>query len=220
MTYRWLPYGQIDLGFRFERSVGFIGIGDALVVVVFAAVVAVPAAWAAHAVARAEGATGFRRSPVLVAMAAALVFATMALGSRFVLFSGQQGIQELVHLGTAELLYLTVAKWLALIIAFAAGWRGGPIFPLFFSVSALAVLSNDVIGTNSDLVMIAGIVAVSMVFLKGNIPAAFVLTLYVVPISFAGVILLGAVGAALALAIAGSLGALPRVPSEPDVAAA
>ncbi len=162
----------------------------------------------------------FRRSPILVAMAAGLVFSTMALGSHFVLFSGQQGIQELVHLGTAELLYLTVAKWLALIIAFAAGWRGGPIFPLYFAVSALAVVSNEVIGINPDLVMIAGIVAVSVVFLKGNVPAAFVLSLYVVPLSFSGVILVGAIGAAAALAIAGSLGGLPAPPADPDVAAA
>ena len=71
--------------------------------------------------------------------------------------------------------------------------------------------------------MVAGAAAVSVVFLQGKIPAAFVLALYVAPLSYAGVILVGAVGSATALAVAGSLHLLPTAapaPPAPDETAA
>jgi H+/Cl- antiporter ClcA len=138
----------------------------------------------------------------------------MAIGSQYVLFSGQQGIQHLIGLGTVELLYLTVAKWVALVVAFATGWRGGPVFPLFFAVSSLAVLVADPLGVAPEILMIAGIAAISAVFLRGSVPAAFVLSLYVVPLAHAAVILIGALGAASALTVARGAGILPVAPDD------
>jgi H+/Cl- antiporter ClcA len=209
ITYRHLPFGQIDLGFRFAPDGQWISGRDGLVAFVFAALVTVPIAWAVHTVRRAEAATLFRRSPIVVAVAGGVVFATLALGNPFVLFSGQQGIQHLVGLGTGTLLYLTIAKWVALVVALLAGWRGGPIFPSFFAVAALAAALGGPLGTAPDIAMVAGITAVSVVFLDGKIVLAFVLTLYAVPLAFTGVMLVGALGAAVALAVAGALGALP-----------
>jgi chloride channel protein, CIC family len=215
LTYHWLPFGSIDLGFRFQQFDGTIGVEEGLAVFALAAAVVVPAAWAISVVMRAEHSTFSKRSPVLIGMAGGVVFACMALGNDLVLFSGQQGIQLLPDESTGALLYITVAKWLALVVALTAGWRGGPIFPTYTAVAALGVLVDEVVGVGPDLLMIAGIAAVSVVFLKGNIPLAALLTLYPVPLSYAGVILVGCVGGAVGLAVARSLHALPSPSAEP-----
>lgn len=217
LAYRWLPFGAIDLGFRFEEFDGDLGVIDALVVFGFAAAVTVPAAWAVRVVVRAEEATAFTRSPVLIGMAGGAVFATLAVGNELVLFSGQQGIQQLPDTDTATLLYLLGAKWLALVIALVAGWRGGPIFPMFFAIAALAVAVDEIAQVGPDLVIVAGIAAMATVFLRGSVPLAFVLTLYVAPLSYAVVILVACVASATALTLARPLGLLPsaRGPHHP-----
>ena len=219
VTYRWLPFGQLDTSFRFGTFDGDLDAGVVLVGFGFAAVVALPIAWAAHVAQRAENAARFRRAPIPFAMGAGLVFALMALPTHLVLFSGQPGYQSLPEVGYGTLAYLVVAKWVALVIALGAGWRGGPVFPLFFSVSAAAVLLADGLGLETDIVMVAGTAAVSSVFLKGRIAAAFLLTLYVAPPSYAVVIVIGAAGAAAALALAGPARLLPPEPTTDGEAA-
>jgi len=209
ITYRSLPFGQLDTGFRFDSFEGDLSITTVLVIVGFAAIVTVPIAWASHLAHRAEEAARFRRAPIPFAVVAGLIFALLALPTHLVLFSGQTGYQSLPELGYATLAYLVVAKWLALVIALGAGWRGGPVFPLFFSVSAAAVLLADGLGLEADIMMVAGTAAVSTVFLKGRIAAAFLLTMYVAPPSYAVVILIGAIGAAAVLALAGPTRLLP-----------
>ncbi|MEZ5238397.1 MAG: hypothetical protein R2716_05450 [Microthrixaceae bacterium] len=179
---------------------------------VFAAVVVAPIAWSVRVVSWAESRRFFEPAPELVAMAGALVFATMALGQQYVLFSGQQIYQELPQLGDGALWYLTFAKVGALVIALLAGWRGGPIFPTITSVSALAVLAAPLVDVPPDLLMVAAVASVSVVFLKGKVATGFVLSLYVVPLSNAGLILVGCVGAAVAFGVLGSIGWIPRAP--------
>jgi H+/Cl- antiporter ClcA len=209
ITYRWLPFGQLDTGFRFDTFDGDLNIPTVLVSFGFAAIVSVPIVWAAHLANRAEEAARFRRAPIPFAMVAGLMFALLAMPTHLVLFSGQTSYQSLPELGYGTLAYLVVAKWVALVIALGAGWRGGPVFPLFFSVSAAAVLFADGLGLEADIVMVAGTAAVSAVFLKGRIAAAFLLTMYVAPPSYAVIILIGATGAAAVLALAGPARLLP-----------
>jgi H+/Cl- antiporter ClcA len=209
LAFHWWPFGGLDLGFRFASSSDTMGVSGGLLVFAFSAVVVVPVAWMIDVVRRAERATLFQRSPILIGMAGGVVFAAMAIPDSLVLFSGQQGIQQLPSTATGTLAYVMVAKWLALVIALLAGWRGGPVFPTFTAVAACAVLVASALGANPDFVMIAGIAAVSTVFLKGKVPLGFVLTLYAVPLSFAAVILVGCLGAATAFAITGSMGMLP-----------
>lgn len=208
-VYHWLPFGSVNLGFRFTDFDGGLSIGGGLAACAFGAVVVVPVAWAVTVVDRAESATFFRRSPILVGMAGGLVFALIAVPNEFVLFSGQEGIQLLPGEDVGDLAYLTIAKWAALVVAMLAGWRGGPIFPTYTSVAALALIADEVVDVGPDLMMVGGIAATSVVFLKGNIPMALILTLYPVQLSYASVILIGCVGGAVGLAVARSLGALP-----------
>ncbi|HEY9290509.1 MAG TPA: chloride channel protein, partial [Microlunatus sp.] len=218
VVYRWLPFGQIDFGFRFGPSDAKLSIVNGLLIFLIGAVVAVPIAWALSVVRRAEVATVFRKSPIVIAIAGGVAFALLAVGNPFVLSTGQQGIQHLESLGIGTLLFLTVAKWAGLVIALFTGWRGGPIFPLFFAVAALAGVLSHLFSMPSDLAMIAGIAAVSVVFVRGKLVIGFILTLYAVPIPYTLEILIAGIAASAALSIAGAFGALPAAPT--DAAAA
>ncbi len=213
ITYRNLPFGEIDLGFRFSDFDGAPGFWDGLAAFVFAALIVVPAAWAINAIGRAEVAVYFRRSPVVAGMAGGLAIALLAAPSELVLFSGQGGIQLLPDTGTGELVYVAIAKWLALVIALLAGWRGGPIFPIYTSIAAIAVVVADGVDVGADIMIVAGIAAAGVVFLKGKIVMAALLTLYPVALTYTSVIFVGCLGAALGLVIARSVGAIPAAPS-------
>jgi H+/Cl- antiporter ClcA len=215
LVWRWLPFGGIGVDFRFSASDGEISVVDAVVGVLFAAAIAVPVSWAIALASRAVTTTYYRRSPIVAGVIGGFLFAVMALGNEYVLFSGQQGIQQLDTQSNAELLYLTIAKWVALCLAFLTGWRGGPIFPVFLSVAALGQVLDGFLDVPADIVVVAGLAGVSAVVLKGRIAAAFVLTLYVAPLTYGAVILIGLVGATAALAIARSIGGLPPADDEP-----
>ena len=219
-AFHWMPFGGIDLGFRFTKSSNVIGITSGLAAFGFAAAVVVPTVWMVSVISRAERASLSKRSPELAAVAGALVFALLAVPNSLVLFSGQQGIQQLPGTGNGTLAYIMVAKWLALVVALVAGWRGGPIFPTFTAVAACGVLVASLTGADPQLLMIAGIAAVSVVFTKGRVVLAFVLTLYPVPLGFAALILVGCIGAASALALARPLGMLPTSTDEGSPSAA
>jgi H+/Cl- antiporter ClcA len=215
LTWRWLPFGGIGVDFRFSAFDGGLSVIGAVVGILFAALIAVPVTWAIEVASRAESATLYRRSPVLAGMIGGLLVAVMALGNQYVLFSGQQGIQQLDTQSNAELLYLTIAKWVALCLAFLTGWRGGPIFPLFLSVAALGTVLDGFLDVPADIVVVAGLAGVSAAVFNGRIVAAFVLTLYVAPLSYAAVILVGVLGATIALTLVRALGGLPAVAEEP-----
>ena len=48
----------------------------------------------------------------------------------------------------APILYAGVAKWVALLLVIALGWKGGPIFPLMFISGALAVAAGETFGVD------------------------------------------------------------------------
>ncbi len=222
-AFHWWPFGSGDLGFRFADFHGDLGIGGGLTAAVFGALVVLPVAWMISAIRRAEHATLFARSPILIGMAGGLVFAVVALPQELVLFSGQQGIKALPDATSGALLYITVAKWLALLVALLAGWRGGPIFPTYTAVAAAAVLFDrllvsHVLDVAPDVVIVAGLAAVGVVFLRGNVPMAAVLTLYPVDLSYAGVVVAGALGAAVAFTLVQHRGLLPADARTPDPA--
>jgi hypothetical protein len=137
-------------------------------------------------------------------MGGAAVFVSLAIVDEAVLFSGQARFQGLVDESTGQLLYISIAKFAALVVALFAGWRGGPIFPMYTSVGALAVIAADVVNAPTDVMMVGSIAAVSTVITRGSIPLGAVLTIYVVPLSFAFVVLIGCVAAAVTLAILSS----------------
>lgn len=218
LVWRWLPFGGIGVDFRFGADTDQLRLLDVVVALLFAAAIAVPVAWALAVASKAETATLYRRAPELAGAVGGLLVAVLALGNQYVLFTGQQGIQQLGDQSTAELLYLTVAKWVAMVLVFFSGWRGGPIFPIFLSVAALGQALDGFLDVPVDILVVAGLAGVSATVLSGRIVAAFVLTLYVAPPSYAAVILIGAVGATVALTLARSANALPAPPDDPVAA--
>ncbi|MCZ7630990.1 MAG: chloride channel protein [Microthrixaceae bacterium] len=214
VAYKSLPFGGIDLGFRFGDIADGVGGIDLLAMAALSAALVVPLAWASKVVAWSETRSLPRVPPMVATVAGGVVFATMALGSEYVLFSGQEVYQHLPDLDASTLAYLAVAKWVALVVALLAGWRGGPVFPMITAASAVAVLVSRVVDVPVELLMVAAVASVAMVFVKGRVAIGFTLSLYVVPLSNAGLILVGCVGAAVALVLAGPFGLLPGEPEE------
>jgi H+/Cl- antiporter ClcA len=203
LVHRFLPFGHLDTSFRFDDFDGTIGAVEALWVVAMSAVVTVLAVGAVRLVQRAETATVYQRAPVVFGVLGGLGFALLAVPQDFVLFSGQQAIQNLEGLGTGALLYLAVAKVTGLALVLLCGWRGGPIFPTLLAAAALATVAADAVDVPQAVLVVGAAAAVSAVFVKGSVPAGFVLALYVAPLSYAGVILVGVVAAATTLAVLG-----------------
>jgi len=212
-TFVWLPFGRIDLGFRLDDAAAARDPANGLLLVLYGLVAAVPLAWSFAVIVRAEHAALHERRPVLVGALGGLVLAALGSVDALVLFSGQEGIASLGDLSTGTLIYVAVAKWAALAVLMLAGWRGGPIFPLWLSAAAVAVLVLEPLGVPPEIAIVGGIAAVSTVFLRGRILPAVVLSLYAVPASYAGAMLLAAAGAAMAVLVAGELGWMPRRPS-------
>ncbi|WP_133867050.1 chloride channel protein [Ilumatobacter fluminis] len=217
VAYRWMPFGGIDMGFRFDRFDGEWAVGDAATAFVTAVLVTVPTLLALVVIQRCERSTRYERSPIVYGMVGGLLFAILALGNEIVLFSGQMQFQQLPFESDGALLYVTVAKFAALLIAVSTGWRGGPIFPLYTSIGAFAIVAADVVGATTDIVQVAALAAVSTVLVKGNVPLALVLTLYVVPISYGFVMVIGSVAAVVVLALLRTSGVIPE-PDEPEPA--
>lgn len=216
VAYRWMPFGGVDMGFRFDRFDGDWAVGDATTAFVTALVVTVPTLFALIAIQRCERSTRYERAPIVFGMVGGLAFAILALGNEIVLFSGQAQFQQLPFESDGALLYVMVAKFAALLIAVWTGWRGGPIFPLFTVIGAFGIVAADVVGATTDIVQVAALAAVSTVIVKGNVPMALVLTLYVVPVSYGFVMLIGSIAAVVVLAVLRTSGLIPA--PEPDPA--
>jgi H+/Cl- antiporter ClcA len=142
----------------------------------------------------------FDRAPIVVAVAGGLAVAILALPSPLVLFSGSHQMPALFDGSAepAELLYVAGAKWLALIIVLATGWKGGTIFPLMFIAGAVAVSITELAGLEPTVVyaaVVGGAVAGSM----RSIAIAIVVALLVVP---ASLLLALAGGAAAGVSVA------------------
>ena len=208
-VHRFLPFGHLDTSFRFDDFDGSIGAVEVLWLMATAVVITGLAVVVVHLVQRAEEATAYQRAPVVFGVVGGLGFALLAAPQDFVLFSGQQAIQNLEGLATGALLYLAVAKVVGLALVLFCGWRGGPIFPTLLAAAALATIAAEAVDVPHAVLVVGSAAAVSAVFVKGSIPAGFVLTLYVAPLSYAGVVIVGVVTAATTLALLGSAGLLP-----------
>jgi H+/Cl- antiporter ClcA len=140
----------------------------------------------------------FRERPYIAGIVGGLIVAIAASQSTLVLFSGADQMSALFDGSVAdgELFYASGAKWLALMVVFAAGWKGGPIFPLMFISGALAVATAHSIDADPSVMYAAGIAAA----VAGAMDSAILgiaVALLVVPTSLIVPILLGAAAAAL-----------------------
>lgn len=142
----------------------------------------------------------FSKSPEFVGIAGGLMVAVLALGSYEVLFSGAEEVKALFDgsLDDAGMAYAGAAKWLGLSIVLAAGWKGGPIFPLMFTMGALGVAAGNSFGVES-VILYAGAVAGVVTGALGSIALGVIVALLVVPPALLVPLIVGAATAGLVL---------------------
>ena len=154
---------------------------------------------------RARSLAFFSRAPELVGLAAGVVVALLAMGSFEVLFSGAEETMYLFDgsLDTGEMSFASVGKWLGLLITIAAGWKGGPIFPLMFCLGALGVAAGDLLGLDG-VILYAGGVAGVVAGALGSMALGVLVALLVVPTTLIVPLIVGAGAAGLVLRLSGS----------------
>lgn len=153
----------------------------------------------------------FDRVPLLVAPAGGLVVAVLAVPSTLVLFSGAENMAALFT-GDAEpteLLYAGAAKFAAVLVVIAAGWKGGTIFPLMFISATLAVGVADLTGLD-PAVMYAAAIAGGVAGHMRSLALGAIVALLVVPASLLMLVIVGAAGGTVALRVAGERGLAGR----------
>lgn len=148
----------------------------------------------------ARGLGLFTRSPEIVGIMGGLLVALLAVGGFEVLFSGAEEVTKLFDgsLDVPNMAYVGAAKWLALAIVMAAGWKGGPIFPLMFCMGALGVVAGESLGLESAI-LYAGAIAGVVTGALGSIALGVLVALLVVPPALLVPMIVGGATAGLAL---------------------
>ncbi len=140
---------------------------------------------------------------VLPAIGAGVVLGALGSWDSLVLFSGQDGIEELVNsLSTRsawELALLAAVKLLLIALLLAAGWKGGHFYPMLFVATAAGLCISRFAGAISPVVAVAAVSAGVLAAVLRRVVAAAFLVLLMVPASMLVVSSVAAVVAFLAL---------------------
>lgn len=144
----------------------------------------------------------FDRAPVLFGIAGGIVVALLAGPSFLVLFSGAENAASLFDGSTSDagMAYAAGAKWIALMVVFACGWKGGPVFPLIFISGGLALAAGGGLGIE-PVILYAGAIAGACTGALRSMAFGALATLLVVPASMLALIVAGAAGAGLVIAV-------------------
>jgi len=150
--------------------------------------------------ARARALQLFKARPLISAPIAGLAVAVLAIPSSLVLFSGTEGLTELFtgEADAGELLYAGGAKFVAMLLVLAGGWKGGTIFPTMFIAGALAVGVADLAGLDSAVLYAAAIAGAVAGHLR-SVALGAIISLLVVPPALLVTLVLGALGGSVAL---------------------
>lgn len=146
----------------------------------------------------------YDRAPVAVAVVGGLVVAALAVPSPLVLFSGTEHLRALFDGSTSDatLVYAAAAKWVAIMVVFATGWKGGPVFPLMFMSGALGVAAGHALGVE-PVVLYAGAIAGAASGALGSVAFGALAALLVVPPPLLPLVVAGSAGAGAVLYVSG-----------------
>ncbi|MDV7718729.1 chloride channel protein [Pediococcus ethanolidurans] len=125
--------------------------------------------------------------PVLLAVLAGLLIGILGMISPYFLFSGEHEVFKFSHevttLGLPLILTIAVGKALLTNLCFAFGWRGGKIFPIIFSSTAMGfAFANLFSYTPGLIVSIVVAASVTIVVKQPYVTGALLLLLF--PIQF------------------------------------
>jgi H+/Cl- antiporter ClcA len=121
---------------------------------------------------------------VLASTLGGLVLAGLAIGSPLVLFSGHEGIQQILdgEVATAGgLLVIAGAKLLATTTLLATGWKGGRFFPIMFAGAAAGIALSMLVDDVSLMVGLTVVMTAGLTMVLGQAVVAGGLMLFVVP---------------------------------------
>ncbi|MEO8908184.1 MAG: ion channel protein [Microbacteriaceae bacterium] len=156
--------------------------GDLLSAAVIAAVAALLGLCAAVALPRVHSAFRMLRSPVVYITLGGVILGVLgAIGGPITLFKGLSQMGDLVahraDYSAGQLALIVAVKVVALVIAAAAGFRGGRIFPAVFIGAAIGVLANALIpGIPLAVALSAGVLGVVLAVARDGWIAIFVAT--------------------------------------------
>jgi H+/Cl- antiporter ClcA len=126
----------------------------------------------------------------------------LASASALVLFSGHDGIQELIDdtdASTAFLVGISAAKVGAIALLLAAGWKGGRFFPIMFAGAAAGLAIAGAFPDGAAMVGLAGAMTAAVAALIRRPLAAGLLMLFLFPYDLYPVVAVAAVvGAGIA----------------------
>jgi H+/Cl- antiporter ClcA len=126
----------------------------------------------------------------------------LASASALVLFSGHDGIQELIddtNASTAFLVGISAAKVGAIALLLAAGWKGGRFFPIMFAGAAAGLAIAGAFPDGAAMVGLAGAMTAAVAALIRRPLAAGLLMLFLFPYDLYPVVAVAAVvGAGIA----------------------
>lgn len=105
----------------------------------------------------------FKDRIVLRALLAGLIFSVAGVVAPVVMFSGEGQVQSVIDnaagYGVVLLLVLAVAKPALLAVGFRSGFLGGPIFPIMFAATSVALAITALLPGMPLTIAVAGIVA-------------------------------------------------------------
>ncbi len=140
---------------------------------------------------------------VLPATVAGLVLGVLGSWDTLVLFSGQDGIEELVNSlptrSAGELALLAAVKLPLIALLLASGWKGGHFYPMLFVATAAGLCISQFVGAISPVVAVAAVSAGVLAAVLRRVVAAAFLVLLMVPASMLVVSSVAAVVAFLLL---------------------
>lgn len=168
-----------------------------------------------RATARVADMLGERK--VLQSLSAGVVFGVLASASSLVLFSGHEGIQELIDddatSSTGFLIAIAVAKMVAVAVLVSGGWKGGRFFPVMFAGAAAGLaVAHTLDGLVPLVALAAGMTAAVGALIRKPVAAALLVAFIFPPDTYGAVALAAVVGSALGAVL------VRRVPAldEPD----
>jgi H+/Cl- antiporter ClcA len=157
-----------------------VQVGDLLSAAVIASVAALLGIGAAAVFPRVHGAFRLLRNPVFyVTVGGVLLGILGAIGGPITLFKGLEQTGELAtnraDYSAGQLALIVVVKLVALVIAAAAGFRGGRIFPAVFIGTAVGVLANALVpGIPVALAIGAGVLGLVLAVSRDGWIALFI----------------------------------------------
>lgn len=123
----------------------------------------------------------YRKHPIIIAVTAGLIFGVVATTSNLIMFSGHEGIQQIINSNNTHdfqsLMIAGLTKAFLASMLLAMLWKGGKFFPILFAGAAIGLASSHLISAIDPMV---GLAAGTGAALAGVIPKISIVLLLLI----------------------------------------